>query len=150
MPARTISIIVLGGSLAAALTACTASGTTTSQPSAGVPTTAPTTPPTTTPPSRPGKTSAPAAGCPVSTDTLQKVLDDKYGGDSDYALLKVKCYENYAIADRIAVHYDSEVVTFHYASGSWHYFTGGSGGYCEGVPANVKKHFRSVGYGGCD
>ncbi|GIE91976.1 hypothetical protein [Actinoplanes regularis] len=146
MSARAVSALVLGGFLIAGLAACD-SGTTTSQPPVGPPT-ATTAPPATT--TTPPVAVTHAAGCPVSADTLLKVVTDKYGRIPGLELRDVQCYQDYAIAGRFAARSDSEVATFHYVSGSWRYFTGGSGGYCEGVPENVKKHFRTMGYGGCD
>lgn len=151
MFARTASILVLGGTLVAGLAACGSTSTTTAQPPAG-PAAAAATTASTPPRDQPAQPTAEtkSAGCPVTVDTLLGVLKAKYGKlPAGQQLRGVQCYQDYAIVTRSAAQSDSEVETFHYVSGSWQYFVGGSAGYCEGVPAEVKKHFRGAGYPGC-
>ena len=140
----------------AGLSACTGTDATAAQPTAGSPSAIPTTSvpsrdqPVQAPISKAPVSKAESAGCPVTAETLLAVLKDKYQNlPEGHGLRRVECFQDYAIAVRFAASSDSEVATFHYASGSWQYFTGGSGGYCEGVPANVKKHFRGTSYPGC-
>jgi hypothetical protein len=157
MSARTVSILVLGGTLVAGLAACTSTATApkaTSFPTASA-TTPPLDKPVEAPASTPPTAKSPAAeaqpaGCPVTTKTLLAVLKGKYPDlATGHELTELACYRDYAIADSQAPGHDGEIAVFRYASGSWQYFTGGSAQYCEGVPADVKKHFRGVGHLGC-
>jgi len=153
MSARTLSALVLGGALVAGLAACgdTDTGTTASGPAAGSSSAAaPATTPASSEPAPSAAPEAPQAGCPVTVDTLVAVLKDKYDNlPAGAKVSDVQCHQEFAIATRSAPDADSEVEVFRYTSGSWRYFVGGSDGYCKGVPADVTKHFRTVGYGGC-
>lgn len=153
MSARTVSILVLGGALAAGLTACGSTSTATSPPAAAAASTAVTPPsakPVQVPTSEGPDSPAGSAGCPVTVKTLLAVLRARHDKlPTDLELRGVQCYRDYAITGTFSTRSDSEVETFRFVSGSWQYFVGGSDSYCEGVPANVTKHFRGMGYPGC-
>ncbi|MEV6631615.1 hypothetical protein AB0M54_12775 [Actinoplanes sp. NPDC051470] len=157
MSTRSVSFLVLGGALIAALTACTSptESTGAAQP-VGTPPAASTssatvTPSPTAPGGKPGGRAA-AANCPVTATTLLAAIKKEHPGWGASELSKIRCYQDYAMSTRRAAdpNADTEVETFRYTGGEWHMFVGGSGGYCEGVPADVKKHFRGDGYPGCE
>jgi hypothetical protein len=92
------------------------------------------------------------AGCPVTEDALLTALKNKYRDHTlpkGQTLRRIQCYQDYAIAGRLTPGFDSDVQTFTFSAGTWRSFNGGSGGYCDGVPAAVKRYFRAHDYPGC-
>jgi len=155
MSARSVSILVLCGFLAVGVAACDradpktapAPTPTSTQSAVATPTT-----PSGNQPVRESTGATRAPNCPVTAATLLTALQKKYPGHAlpkGQTLRNVQCYQDYAIGGRFTPGFDRDIQTFKYSSGSWKSFTGGSGGYCEGVPAGVRSHFRSVGYPGC-
>jgi len=105
--------------------------------------------PTSPTPQRTNTSTAPVS-CPVSEATLLAALQNQTGHlPKGLSLSHIGCFKGYAIATTAQPAADSEVQVYRYASGSWHYLTGGSADFCNGVPAAVRKHFRSHGYPGC-
>jgi hypothetical protein len=150
MSARSLSLVVLGAALTLGVTACgstepkTAPAPTASASPAAEPTT-----------DASGGTGGQGtgdnrAGCPVTEDALMTALKAKYHTlPKGQTLRRIQCHQDYAIASRVTPGFDSDVQTFRYSAGTWRSFTGGSAGYCDGVPAAVKKYFRAHGYQGC-
>jgi hypothetical protein len=178
MPTRTIAVLALAAGLTLGVTACDDDTTTTTPPAAttsaavsttdgantstaGVPVTATTTTaPATTktgPTASPAGTATPRptavkAICTPSAATLLKAWQKQVAGKvpKGMTLSRIRCHGVYAIATSEQTGADSEVQVYKYASGSWHYFTGGSAGFCTGVPTSIRKYFQTHGYPGCE
>ena len=159
MSVRLVSVVVLGAVLTAGLAACAGQGaeTPTAAPTTAATTTTATTPPASKPATEPSAkpvkrrtTPAMMDACPVSEAALLKVMKDKRGTlRKGTTITKIKCFQRFAISVRQSPGADGEVEVYRYAAGTWTYFVGGSAEYCVGVPADVTKHFRTVGYEGC-
>jgi hypothetical protein len=158
MSARSLSLVVLGAALTVGVTACGGAKPMTTPAS-----TATSTPPAAQPFATPPTTESPRevdgqgggddrAGCPVTEDALLTALKNKYRDHTlpkGQTLRRIRCYQDYAIAGRFTPGFDSDVQTFTFSAGTWRSFNGGSGGYCDGVPAAVKRYFRAHDYPGC-
>ena len=163
---RNVSVVALGGFLIAGLAACssTPSPDAAAKAPAAAPSAAPAVSATTAPPADPtptakagGSTKKPqdkgaSANCPVTAGTLRAAIKKEHPSWGEQELTAITCYQDYAISTRRAATSgaDTEVETFRYTGGAWQTFTGGSGGYCDGVPEDVSKYFRAHGRAGCE
>jgi hypothetical protein len=164
MSARSVSFAALGGLLIFGLAACGSTGDdTTAQKPVATPSAAPAVSATTSAPAaeptgqsgQGGKKTDPegdSANCPVTAGTLRAALKKEHPSWGEQELTGITCYQDYAISTRRAAASgaDTEVETFRYTGGAWQTFTGGSGGYCDGVPEDVTKYFRAHGRAGCE
>lgn len=72
--------------------------------------------------------SKPDDGCPATEASLLKATGSKNAAAAK--LTRIVCHDGWAIAGYGVPGYDSEVRTYQYEAGTWHYFIGGSGGHC--------------------
>jgi hypothetical protein len=161
MLVRSFALITLGAGLAVGIAACgadsdpgtgaaqsfrppTAASSAAASPAVSSPAAAAASKPTAATPS--------GTGCPVTEARLMAAWKEKVSATprKGMTLTRIRCHDGYAITVNTVPRFDTEIEVFRYTSGSWRYFTGGSGGYCEGVPADVTKRFRGMGYPGCD
>ncbi|GAA3961118.1 hypothetical protein [Actinoplanes auranticolor] len=161
---RSVPVVALGALLVAGLAACSS---TASPDAAKAPAAAPSAAPAvsaTTPPADPTPTDkaggstkksqdkGASANCPVTAGTLRAAIKKEHPSWGEQELTGITCYQDYAISTRRAAGSgaDTEVETFRYTGGAWQTFTGGSGGYCDGVPEDVTEYFRDHGRAGCE
>lgn len=176
MSARNLALLAAGASLAISVAACDSDTDTarvtptatsaTATPAASPATSAPAASPATSPPAAGPATSVPAdspaglAGgaakpsCPVTEAELQAAVKRKWKGEKSLTpesdLVKIVCYQNYAIATEPESVSDEQYVIFKYVSGSWSLKGYSSADICDGgVPADVIKRFRRAHYGAC-
>jgi hypothetical protein len=149
MSARTLSFIVLGAGLTLGMAAC-GDQPTTKPAAAPAPTaTAPAPAPATSAPA-PGNAGSAPESCPDSA-TLIAARERETGRKMPKGTVvdHIECHAGFAISTVDTKLADREVEVFKYESGAWKSFTGGTGDYCKGLPADVMKHFRGKNYPGC-
>lgn len=159
MFARTFAVLTLGAGFALTAAACTSNSTpdaaaTVAPTVASAAASAAPSPAASSAPA-PATSTKPASstdGCPATEATLLAAWEVKYGHKptAGTQLTRISCHDGWAIAAREVPKQESEVEAFHFVSGEWKYLTGGSGGYCTGIPAAVQKYFNAHGPQGCD